>query len=335
MLLFQSYLKKWAVLSLIPVLLLQVSCNNEVDINADWQETIVIYGILEPGKDVQKIRVSKAFQNEGTSAIAAAKVSDSLFLDTIIVRLKNVNTGIVYTLTPKFNEPKEPGIFAQDRNPIYILDKNIHGHVIQPDVTYEIEAINPITGKRAWASTKVMENATLAAPIQADRAVFNIGENFVFSLKVGRNAYSYDGKMDITIKEWSIVTNDTATKVVRWNYLTDFIVGNDAVALTRIPRSSFLQLLSSVYQYDPNMRRRIVKLDFVTYGGNQQLFDFISVNEPAIGIVQKQAEYSNIVGGYGLFASRTEQWFYDCVANTALIGIIRTDKETKDLNFVF
>ncbi len=142
--------------------------------------------------------------------------------------------------------------------------------------------------------------------------------------------------MFITVKEWNTITKDTTTKVIRWNYLTNFIINQSStVAITRIPRISFLQLLSSVYKSNKDLHRRIEKIDFVTYGGNQQLYDFISVNEPAIGIVQKQTEYSNIENGYGLFASRTEQWFYNCVPHNGLIGVIRSDKETKDLNFEY
>lgn len=324
------------LLGFFTLFMLHVSCKNDIDINADWKETIVIYGILEPGLDQQKIRVSKAFQNGKTSALVAAKVSDSLFLDTVNVTLTNLNTGIKYNLIPQFNEPKEPGIFANDKNPIYVLDSSIHGYVIEPNVNYKIEVVNPKTNSRAFSTTRSMAYAKLAAPVIADNSVFNVGKNFSFALNPGKNAYSYDGKMDITIKEWNTITKDTTEQVIRWNYLTDFIVNQgSSAAITRIPRISFLQLLSSVYKKNKDLHRRIERLDFVTFGGNQQLYDFISVNEPAIGIVQKQTEYSNIVNGYGLFASRTEQWFYNCVPHNGLIGVIRSDSETKDLNFEF
>jgi hypothetical protein len=29
------------------------SCDNEVDINADWKETIVVYGLINPNDSVQ------------------------------------------------------------------------------------------------------------------------------------------------------------------------------------------------------------------------------------------------------------------------------------------
>ena len=45
-------------------LILFSGCDNEVDINADWKETIVVYGLLNPNDSIQYIKVNKAFLNE-------------------------------------------------------------------------------------------------------------------------------------------------------------------------------------------------------------------------------------------------------------------------------
>ena len=105
------------------------------------------------------------------------------------VTLTNLKTGIKYKLIPQFNEPKEPGIFANDKNPIYVLDSAIHGHVIEPDVDYKIEVVNPKTGSTAFSKTRSMGFANLAAPVIADNSIFNIGQNFSFAINPGRNAY--------------------------------------------------------------------------------------------------------------------------------------------------
>jgi hypothetical protein len=39
--------------------------------------------------------------------------------------------------------------------------------------------------------------------------------------------------------------------------------------------------------------------------GNEELYNFISVNAPSSSIVQSIPEYTNVKGGYGVFASRT------------------------------
>ena len=69
-------------LGIILVLLAFSSCENTVDINADWKETIVVYGLLDPNDSVQYIKVNKAFLNQNTSAYTVAQISDSLYLDS-------------------------------------------------------------------------------------------------------------------------------------------------------------------------------------------------------------------------------------------------------------
>jgi hypothetical protein len=75
-------------------------------------------------------------------------------------------------------------------------------------------------------------------------------------------------------------------------------------------------------------------VNFIYYGGNQTLADYISVNQPSIGIVQKTAEYTNIEGGYGIFASRCIQEMRKVKLDASSINLLRTHIETKDLNIV-
>ena len=69
------------------------ACENEVNINADYKETVVIYALLDPEDTIQYIKVNKAYLNQGLGALEAAKISDSLYLDSTHVQLKRLNTG--------------------------------------------------------------------------------------------------------------------------------------------------------------------------------------------------------------------------------------------------
>ena len=74
------------------------ACENEVHINADYKETIVVYALLDPEDTIQYIKVNKAYLNEGIGALEAAKISDSLYLDSTRVAghqaAATVDTGI-------------------------------------------------------------------------------------------------------------------------------------------------------------------------------------------------------------------------------------------------
>ena len=66
------------------------SCSNEVDVLADYQENAVIYGLLDPSQPVQFIKINKVFTNPNAAAGDIAKISDSLFYDTLAPTLTEV-----------------------------------------------------------------------------------------------------------------------------------------------------------------------------------------------------------------------------------------------------
>jgi len=112
------------------------------------------------------------------------------------------------------------------------------------------------------------------------------------------------------------------------------LVGNNTTPMRQVPRLSFLQFLQSNITAAPNLKHRIKWVGLTLYAGNQTLVDYISVNEPSIGIVQKQAEFTNIAGGYGLFASRSTSKVWGVPIDGASIVYLQKHELTKALNFV-
>jgi len=81
---------RYILLALITCFL--ASCETDLDINADWEEITIVYGILNPNDSIQYIKINKAFLGQG-DPYEFAKVSDSLYhkdsLDvTLIVATK-------------------------------------------------------------------------------------------------------------------------------------------------------------------------------------------------------------------------------------------------------
>ena len=66
-----------------------VACENEVDLNTDFEETTVVFGFLDKNADTQFVKISKTFIDDQLSAIDVAKQSDRLFYDTLEVSLIN------------------------------------------------------------------------------------------------------------------------------------------------------------------------------------------------------------------------------------------------------
>lgn len=308
-------------------------CDNEVDINADWKEILVVYGLLDPLDSVQYIKVNKAFLNENENALKVAQNPDSLFLKDARVTLLHINSGKLIELQRVNEIPKQPGVFAQDPNYLYKTTEPI-----LENEPYKLVVESSLTGQKIQAVTWTLKKARIEAPFKSSNPTFSLGAKFiVISYVPGWNSYAYDIKMRVKVDEFN--RQDTSfiqTRDLTWNVITNYVVQRNTTAavLHQIERESFMQFLASSLDTSRAIVRRFKHVSVEYYGGSQNLIDYISVNEPSIGIVQKTAEYSNIEGGMGLFGSRCRQEIGTSNFEPASVGILQNNKLTAPLNFI-
>ena len=134
-------------------------CDNTVDVNADWQEIMVVYGLLNPTDDVNYIRITKAFLNPEGNAVQIAGISDSLYFDSlevVIQEFKNGNPINVMTLElvdgNLIGIPKDSGLFASDVNYLYRLNDKI-----KSDSKYKLQVFNKKSGRIVTAETDIVK----------------------------------------------------------------------------------------------------------------------------------------------------------------------------------
>jgi len=103
------------------------SCSIDLDLNADYKDITIIYGLLDKNSDYQYIKVNKAFLGDASVAEMAA-VSDSFIYKTVQVSVKKYKDGeYIKTIPFEYTDTiqKDSGFFANDRNVIYITDEKI------------------------------------------------------------------------------------------------------------------------------------------------------------------------------------------------------------------
>jgi len=318
--------------SIIAALGLALSaCENTVDINAPWKETLVVYGLLDPYDSVQRIRVNKAFLGGDGTVYQTAQISDSLFADSVLVTLTRTATGQQIPCTPEWSTQKDSGIFASQYTRLWTTRERIY-----PNEVYEIRVQNPLSGTSIYSSTRSVGDAKIQSPFNSVTNLFSVGPEYItVSFTPGANTYAYDVKFYVHYESINALdTNQKSRHTAVWSMLRNYYVQPGIRALNQIPRLSFLQFLANTIPSDPNTLHRLKNVGIVFYGGNQQLLDYISVNEPSIGIVQKQAEYSNIDGGLGLFASRSQQKIDQVPIHSASIQYLAKHPTTLPLNLI-
>lgn len=335
--LYRFSVSKWFIV-LIFLGLSVSACDNEVDINADWKETMILYGLLDANQSEQYIKVNKAFLNEAGSALMIAKNSDSLYLESVTVKIIRSRTGEEFILTRVNEISKDSGIFANDVNYLYKMTDPVYENEM-----YELVVESGKTGQIAKAVTYTLGKTKIEAPFRTSNPIFSLGANYIFiSYVPAINSYAYDIKMLVEVQEFN--RKDTSlleTKNLRWNVITNYRmpqVGAGApmpTVIHQIERTAFYQFLSTyLTDTSDNIVRRIKSVGMQYYGGNQTLVDYISVNEPAIGIVQKQAEYSNVQNGFGLFASRSLQQVVNVPMDPNSVTYLQKNVYTAPLNFI-
>jgi len=310
-------------------------CDNTVDINAKWKEVMVVYGLLNPTDSIHYLKINKAFLNEKTSALEAAAVSDSLYFNDLDVRVVRVEDQTVYPCAVDNSVPKDSGIFAYDRNTLWTFRAKVSQFNI-----YRLEITRKSTGTKIESTTIICGQPAVFAPIADTFSTMNLQlENIPVIYNSGLNTAAYDIRMDFIYDEFPIADTFRKTqKTITWRLITDQRTNNygGGIRLTNIiPRTAFFQFIASQIKQDAKLRRRAKYVAFTFYGGAPQLVDYISVSEPSIGIVQKQAEYTNITGGLGIFSSRhiyrIPKVKFD--QNSLLLLIGRA--EIRPLNFVY
>jgi hypothetical protein len=342
-------LKLW---KLIIITLSFWACNNDIKIAAPWKETIVVYGLLDPAASVNYIRIQKAFLDPDGNAFQFVNENDSIYPKSLTVKLfVRKNGTLIDTLFPQlikgedFGIKKDTGLFSTAPNYLYKVDKKIFDSRIitggTEDYEYELVIKNKLTGYQCSAKTNTTGLLESSAPVDESSTNLSINDKANSYLSIvyreGRNVKTYD----LIIRFWyeEALKSDTSIKTLKsfdWNIFknkpTKSIRGYES-QFFQISGSFFYEVLQSNIKPNSNFIRRAKYLDVEYYGAGEDLYTFIQVNKPAIGIIQKKPEYSNISNGLGIFSSRYITSFKKIPVGLDMKNTLRNSAYTKDLNF--
>jgi len=292
----------WTMLILF--LVVQFSCKNDLEINAPYKETFVIYGLLDINADTQFIKINKAFLTDEQSVKEVALVPDSVYFKELKAELIEEGNGKKIPLLPIAVNGKQAGQFITNPNILYYTAEKLN-----KNGTYKIVAENLKTNKSAQSSTVLVGNAGIFGPAAFFDNEFTLGAvNSVglgVNLVTGANAYAYDVIMNFEYEEfYKFDTAVKTTKTITWKMLDAAAVNPSSRFLTNLSSELFYDLLTARIDVRKDWIRRAKSFSFTYVGGGKELINYISVSKPSIGIVQKQTDYTNIQNGFGVFSSR-------------------------------
>lgn len=372
-------LKFLVVLGICISLFTQFGCSNEIEVIGIWKDIPVVYAVINETDSVNYIRVERAYLPPNRSALEVAKIPDSLYFDTadvdVVLYYINIHGdtvlwGIPLEYVDLVNEGivRDSGMFAHQPSYAY----KVLGKIPKANkVDYLLKIENHKTGNTFWARTERVDNTNASPsgpslittpsyslqpyrPI-AWRELTNQGDTAYATLTVEMTpkgfAAIYDYKFRFHYKEYQIdnqgnqIPSSVVNKSVEWKAASDFIPPADNQTKRIINGEAFYQFLGSALSNitGTNTRRCAGHLEVYVDGGSESLMNYIIARQANEGYVEglyPSAPYSNVSGGYGVFASADRIERKDRPSDPKLMRMsaltyeyLKYSKYTKNLGF--
>ncbi len=287
--------------------LFSASCSNELDVNSPWSDITVVYGLLDSGADTNWIRINRAYL--GTQgAEAGASVPDSIYYGPLEVWLDEFNgNSLVRSFQFEFDNTSRSlndGFFTTEGYRLYRSTEDILAgrtyalRVIKGDDRPVVTAEAVSLGSDVdWQSPR---NNALPLTLVPNT-------DYSVTFKTQELAKVFEVSITARYKEYAV--NDPGNARILESVYTlpiksvNLVNGGQTLSFAYTTESLLSALMQNI-PVDPQLRRILLGIDFKALAGDEDLFTYLSVNQPPTGIVTERPDFSNIEGGYGLFGSR-------------------------------
>lgn len=295
------------------------ACSTDVDLYNDYKDITVVYGLLDPGKDINYVKINKAFLGPG-NALDIALIADSCNypnkLDAKIIEFRspanqnNYQVSKTMVLDTITIHDKEPGIFYAPDQLVYYTAEKIRKNNDQYKYRYKLEidrgdtiltaTTDIVGGDLFMPDSKPLSFSSTTGTVKwfpcPNAAVYEVVIKLYFT-EVGPGVDSVQRCMN-----WSLGTRPVSQ-------LTDDhgkFVMNYTSSVFYATMASFLGSDTIGGATEKDVERIISDycIGVSISAGGEELYNFISVNAPSSSLVQSIPEYTNVNGGYGVFSSR-------------------------------
>jgi hypothetical protein len=326
------------------LLSISVSCDNELEINGDYIEKVVVFGLLDYADDTNFIRIGKTFLEPNSSALVLAADPNQLFyqndeLEVYLEQWKDEvylkHIAVDYVDGDTLGLEKEEGTFTTSPNILYrITDK------LDSLSTYKLYIIKNATGDTITSATKIVHDYYLYYPTISNTYISFADTGFItYTCKQAINGKIYELWMDFNYYEKNIATNDSILKTIKWQIFNgkigDNIDGYSNISYS-LTRHSFYSFLSASIEPDESVIRTAVGVNYHWYAGGVELYNQylnilanLGINEDYIS-----PEYTNINGGIGMFSSRHAEHATAIKLYDNTLDSIACGSKTNNLQFV-
>jgi hypothetical protein len=326
----------------VSFLMLMVSCETDFDINSDWKDITVVYGLIDQTDSVHFIKINKAFLGNGNALQYASVEDSSSYRNNLEVKLierrGNISNDIIFDTTSVYN--KEPGVFYFPHQILYKSTEPLN----QEDSLF-LKIRNKITGKEISSSTSLIHDFTIDRPSQGlktfefKRSDTN-EKKFVWVSAV--NGKRYQVTIRFFFKE-SSAPGDTLVRSVEWiqsPQISAHASGGEPMESNYVNEKFFTTCISQIPYMDQAKEanvdsRQVLHVDFIFSAIGDAMNTYLEVNEPSTSVLQDKPEYTNINNGIGIFSCRYSKTRSKPLGQNTELDLTESDDiKIKNLKFV-
>ena len=290
------------ILLLMAACLVLPSCKSDFDVNAEWKDITVVYGLLSQNDSIHYLKINKAFLGPGNALEYATIPDSSSYGNNIEVKIDEydgntfVRSLICDTTTIT---DKDSGTFYYPKQVVYTMKADLNQNYL-----YKLNIHNLKTGKDITSQTQLVHSIS---PQPGPSASF-VSTDEEIKWKSGKNGRRYEVAIRFHYSEAPVT--DPAARVFKSVYFilqkgikSTTLAGAEEMVVT-FDGKVFYNFIKNNVPYNPDVVRVPGLIDYIISAGSEELSTYIDVNEPSSSIIQEKPQYTNITNGLGLFSSR-------------------------------
>lgn len=312
-------MNKLSIYALLLLTISFVSCETDIEVNAEPTDITVVYGLIDPLDTVHYVKINKAFLGEGNANDLAADASNYDYDENelnVIVRGDNKS----YSLTRVTDEfVKEDGVFDSKTNVLYkFTEPNINKNEI-----YHIEIDNVKLNKQITAKTDIVGYIGVDSPKESNNFIFWSGTastgndvQQTVSVTAGESIGRVQAFLIFNYIEYYTTASGIAPveKKVYMNLGEKTTAGASAGKLNFLVKgNSFFSNLSANVP-DPSTianfsHREMAGLSIELSVAGNDLSTYMEAKAPSTTVNQNKPSFTNITNGIGIFSSRSKLYW--------------------------
>jgi hypothetical protein len=313
------------ILGLLIVSILLTSCNDEIELTAERQDTTVIFGLLDISETTHFIKINRAFLGPGNS-LEIAQIADSNYYENLEATITEVGgQERVWLLRDTLlNDKDTNGAFFAPQQKLYYFSHDL-ANMLDEDASYQLTVV---INKGLTTEFTVSSETNLVYGLGSELSSYY--KNFKFAANDGK-FQSFSAKIDrgnssvINLKLISGINEfigaDSDSIGIYWN-IGDGTPETNSLNFSLLGERFYENIRDGVSDNPAIDKRNLLSITLEITGGTEELYNYMEVNKPSSSLAQNKPSYTNLVSSngnpvIGIFSSRQTVRIYKPFINPA------------------